>query len=72
MLFDYDQIKIDYKKVLCSNFVKNYDYVLILGQFKFVNVFEVDEEINYIGVMVYFVEFEFSEWKKVVKVINKG
>ncbi|EJL6465615.1 type VI secretion system lipoprotein TssJ [Vibrio cholerae] len=72
MSSDYDQIKTDYKKALRSNFVKNYDYVLTPGQFKFVNAFEVDEETNYIGVMAHFAEPELSEWKKAIKVINKG
>lgn len=72
MSSDYDQMKNDYKKVLRSNFIKNYDYVLTPGQFKFVNAFEVDADTNYIGIMAHFAEPELSEWKKVVKVLNKG
>jgi type VI secretion system protein VasD len=72
MSADYDQLKADYKKALRSNFVKNYDYVLMPDQFKFVNAFEVDEETNYIGVMAHFSDPEISEWKKAVKVLNKG
>lgn len=72
MSADYDQLKTDYQKALRSNFVKNYDYVLIPGQFKFVSAFEVDDETNYIGVLAHFSEPELGEWKKVVKVLNKG
>lgn len=72
MSADYDQIKADYEGTLRSNFVKNYDYVLTPGQFKFVNAFEVDEDTNYIGVMAHFSEPDLSEWKKAVKVLNKG
>lgn len=64
MSSDYDQLRTDYKKALRSNFVKNYDFVLTPGQFKFVNAFEVDEETNYIGVMAHFAEPELSEWKR--------
>ncbi|NOI81545.1 type VI secretion system lipoprotein TssJ [Vibrio tubiashii] len=72
MSSSYDQMKEDYKKALKSNFVKSYDYVLTPGQFKFVNQIEVDEETNYIGIMANFSDIELSEWKKAVKVLNKG
>lgn len=72
MSADYDQMKDDYEGALRSNFVKNYDYVLTPGQFKFVNEIEVDEETNYIGIMAHFSEPDLSEWKKAVKVLNKG
>lgn len=72
MSSSYDQLKADYKKALKSNFVKSYDYVLTPGQFKFVNQIEVDEETNYIGIMANFSDIELSEWKKAVKVLNKG
>lgn len=68
----YEQLKTDYKKALRSNFVKIYDYVLLPEQFKFINAFEVDKETNYIGVIAHFSEPELSEWKKTVKVLNKG
>jgi len=72
MSADYDQLKKDYKTALRSNFVKIYDYVLLPEQFKFIDAFEVDEETNYIGVMAHFAEPELSEWKKAVKILNKG
>ncbi|ANU39458.1 type VI secretion system lipoprotein TssJ [Vibrio scophthalmi] len=72
MSADYDQLKKDYKKVLRSNFVENYDYVLLPDQFKFISAFEIEEETNYIGVMAHFVEPELSEWKQAIKVLNKG
>ncbi|MBC3618534.1 type VI secretion system lipoprotein TssJ [Vibrio metschnikovii] len=72
MSADYDQIKSDYKKALRSNFIAIYDYVLTPDQFKFVNSFEINENTNYIGVMAHFSEPELSEWKKAVKVLNKG
>ncbi|WP_373332839.1 type VI secretion system lipoprotein TssJ [Vibrio porteresiae] len=72
MSADYDQLKTDYKKALRSNFVKSYDYVLMPGQFKFVNSFEVDKNTHYIGVMAHFADPELSEWKKAVKVLTVG
>ncbi|CAM2806591.1 MULTISPECIES: type VI secretion system lipoprotein TssJ [Vibrio] len=68
----YDQIRDDYEKALKSNFVKNYDYVLTPGHFKFVNAIELDKETRYIGVMAHFADPELSEWKKAVKVLNLG
>ncbi|MGY2573329.1 type VI secretion system lipoprotein TssJ [Vibrio sp. C8] len=72
MSSSYDQLKADYEKALKSNFVRSYDYVLMPGQFKFVTQMEVDEETNYIGIMANFSDIELSEWKKAVKVLNKG
>ncbi|MBF9003340.1 type VI secretion system lipoprotein TssJ [Vibrio sp. CAIM 722] len=72
MSADYDQLKTDYEKALRSNFIKSYDYVLMPGQFKFVNSFEISKDTHYIGVIAHFADPELSEWKKAVKVINKG
>ncbi|EGU51018.1 putative lipoprotein [Vibrio orientalis CIP 102891 = ATCC 33934] len=72
MSSSYDQLKQDYKKALKSNFIKSYDYVLLPGQFKFVNEIEVTDETNYIGVLANFSDIELSEWKKAVKVIKQG
>ncbi len=68
----FDQLRTDYEGALNSNFINNYDYVLTPGQFKFVNAFEIDENTNYIGVMAHFAEPNLGEWKKAVKVLNKG
>jgi len=72
MSADYDTIKADYKAVLRSNFIKNYDYTLMPGKFKFVNAIKISPDTHYIGVLAHFSEPELSDWKKVVKVINKG
>ncbi|MEZ9177986.1 type VI secretion system lipoprotein TssJ [Vibrio kanaloae] len=72
MSSSYDQLKTDGKKALKSNFVKSYDYVLMPGQFKFVNPIEINTETNYIGIMAHFSDIELSEWKKAIKVQNKG
>lgn len=72
MSADFDQINMDYLEALKNNFVKSYDYVLTPGQYKFVGDFEINPETNYIGVMAKFSEPDLSEWKKAVKVLNRG
>ncbi|MCE0495099.1 type VI secretion system lipoprotein TssJ [Vibrio salinus] len=72
MSSDYDTIKANYKAALRSNFVKNYDFALTPGQFKFVSAIKISPDTHYIGVLAHFSEPELSDWKKAVKVINKG
>ncbi len=72
MSADFDQINLDFKKVLKSNFVKVYDYALMPGQFKFVDEIQVDHDTRYIAVLAKFAEPELSEWKKAVKIIHLG
>ncbi len=72
MSADFDQINQDYKKVLKSNYIEVYDYVLTPGQFKLVDGIELDEDTRYIAVLAKFAEPELSEWKKAVKVISQG
>ncbi|GAA0243827.1 type VI secretion system lipoprotein TssJ [Marinomonas primoryensis] len=72
MSADFDQITEDYEKALKNNFIKSYDYVMTPGQFKFIDDFEINTETNYIGVMAKFSEPDLSEWKKAVKILNRG
>ena len=68
----FDQITEDYEKALKNNFIKSYDYVMTPGQFKFIDSFKINKETNYIGVMAKFSEPDLSEWKKAVKILNRG
>ncbi|HIF9289354.1 TPA: type VI secretion system lipoprotein TssJ [Photobacterium damselae] len=72
MSASYDQLLDDYKKALKSNYVDDYDYVLLQGQFKFIDPIKLDEDTRYIGVMAFFADPEQSDWKKVVKVKTLG
>lgn len=72
MSADFDQITEDYEKALKNNFIKSYDYVMTPGQFKFIDNFKINKETNYIGVMAKFSEPDLSEWKKAVKILNRG
>ena len=70
---DFDQLATDAQKVLKSNYLEQRDYVLLPGQFKFVEPFEVNKKTFYIGVMAHFADPNTSDWKKVVKIepVNK-
>lgn len=72
MSADFDMINKDYEEALKNNFIKTYDYVLTPGQFKFVGDFEIDPDTNYIGVVAKFAEPDSSDWKKAVKILNRG
>lgn len=72
MSADYEQLTADFKAALSSNYIDNYDYVLLPSQFKFIETIEVDEDTHYIGVMVSFSDPDTSQWKKVVKVKPLG
>ncbi|WP_036178405.1 type VI secretion system lipoprotein TssJ [Marinomonas sp. MED121] len=72
MSADYEQLIEDFKAALSSNYIDNYDYVLLPSQFKFIESIEIDEDTNYIGVMVSYSDPDTSQWKKVVKVKPLG
>jgi len=72
MSSSFDEININYKEALKTNFVKSYDYVMTPGQFKFIDNFEINKDTHYIGVVAKFSEPNLSEWKKAVKIINRG
>lgn len=72
MSADFDEINTDYESALKTNFIKSYDYVMTPGQFKFIDDFEINEETHYIGVIAKFSNPNLSEWKKAVKILNRG
>jgi len=65
----FDQLIEDAKAALKSNYITHRDYVLIPGQFKFINSFEVDKNTIYIGVMARYADPNSSDWKKVAKIM---
>ncbi len=69
---DFDQLVEDAPKALKSSYITHRDYVLIPGQFKFVERFDLDADTYYIGVMARYSSPDVSDWKKVVKVLPKG
>lgn len=69
---DFDQLIDDPKKALKSTYIEHRDYVLIPGQFKFIEPFEISPQTYYIAVMARYAKADESEWKKVVKLSPKG
>ncbi len=69
---DFDQLVEDAPKALKSSYITHRDYVLIPGQFKFVERFELNADTYYLGVMARYSSPDESDWKKVVKVLPKG
>ncbi|MFM2476465.1 type VI secretion system lipoprotein TssJ [Celerinatantimonas sp. MCCC 1A17872] len=65
---DYEELSKNFKSALGSNYVKDYDYILTPGQFKFVEPIQLDEDTRYIGVVANYSDPNKSQWKKVVKV----
>lgn len=69
---DYDVLVDDAEDALKSNYIGHRDFVLVPGQFKFIDAFEVEEGSRYIGVMGRFADPDASDWKKVVKIFPVG
>ncbi|WP_434144945.1 type VI secretion system lipoprotein TssJ [Photobacterium leiognathi] len=68
----YNQLGTNYKKVLKSNYIDDYDYVLLPNKFKFIEKMKLDNDTRYIGVMAFFSDSDHSNWKKSVKVKPLG
>lgn len=64
----FDQLATDFKDALSSNYVDDYDYMLLPGEFKYVDPIPLDEDTRFIGVMAKYTDSENSHWKRVVKV----
>lgn len=64
---DHDQLIEDAEKAIKSNYIRHRDFVLLPGQFKFIDFFELNKKTIYIGVMARFANLEESDWKKVIK-----
>lgn len=69
---DYDQLINDAKSALKSNYIDHSDYALLPGQFKYIDIKEVDENVRYIGVVARYADPDISQWKKVLKVKPSG
>lgn len=68
----YDQLETNHRKALKSNYVNEYDFVLLPNKFKFVEKIKLDDNTRYIGVMALFSDSDHSDWKKSVKVKTLG
>ncbi|MDG3821072.1 type VI secretion system lipoprotein TssJ [Pseudomonas aeruginosa] len=67
-----DQLQQDMKKALGSTYLRADDYVLVPGQYKFVNFRAIDEEANFIAVVADFRDPNGSTWSALFKLEPKG
>lgn len=69
---DYQSIQDDLKGALGQNYVSHEDYVLVPGQFKFVNFINIDAKTRFIAIIADYNDIENSTWKVVTKVDPRG
>ncbi|HBN9879264.1 TPA: type VI secretion system lipoprotein TssJ [Pseudomonas aeruginosa] len=67
-----DQLQQDMKKVLGSSYLGADDYILVPGQYKFINFRPIREEANYIAVVADFHNPTEAVWKEVFRLEPKG
>ncbi|WAB90560.1 type VI secretion system lipoprotein TssJ [Pseudomonas citronellolis] len=60
------------KKALGSTYLSVDDYILLPGQFKFINFRRIDEDANYIAVVADFRDPNIATWKQVLRVDPRG
>ncbi|AIQ99828.1 type VI secretion protein [Pluralibacter gergoviae] len=69
---DYDQATADIQTALAKNYIDHQDYTLLPGQFKYLPAARLDEKTRYIGVIARYADPESAQWRKVIKVKNRG
>lgn len=72
---DFDQLNeedSDLEKILGKNYIDHQDYTLLPGQFKPLELIKLEEDNQYIGVVVYYADENISQWKKVIKIKGVG
>lgn len=69
---DYQSIQDDLKGSLGQNYVSHEDYVLVPGQFKFVDFIDIDPKTRFIAIIADYNDIENATWKVVTKVDSKG
>ena len=69
---DFQSIQDDLKGSLGQNYVSHEDYVLVPGQFKFVDFIDIDPKTRFIAIIADYNDIENATWKVVIKVDSKG
>lgn len=72
MAADISELSEDLEGALGTNYLAHDDYTLLPGQFKFIESFELDEEVRYVGLIAFFSDPDQADWKKVVRVRSRG
>lgn len=67
-----EQLWLETKKALGSTYLSMDDYVLLPGQFKYINFRPIDADANYIAVVANFRDPNASTWKQVLRVPPRG
>jgi len=67
-----EQLWSETRKALGSTYLSIDDYVLLPGQFKFINFRPIDADANYIAVVANFRDPDTSVWKQVFRVTPRG
>lgn len=67
-----DQLQQDLKKALGSTYLRADDYVLVPGQFKFINFRPIDEQAHFVAVVADFRNPDTATWNAVLKIEPKG
>jgi type VI secretion system VasD/TssJ family lipoprotein len=69
---DYQSIQDDLQGSLGQNYVSHEDYVLVPGQFKFVDFIDINPKTRFIAIIADYNDIENATWKVVIKVDSKG
>lgn len=69
---DPDQVRSDPKKALGSTYLTADDYLLVPGQFKFINYSDLEEKTRYIAVVAAFHDPNAQRWYDVFRVEPRG
>ncbi|MDN3554495.1 type VI secretion system lipoprotein TssJ [Halomonas maura] len=72
MAADHRQLRDDLEEALGTNYLAHDDFTLLPGQFKFYEPFEVEEDTRYIGIIAFYAEPDQAQWKKVVRIDDRG
>lgn len=69
---DPEQLRKDLKKVLGSTYVASDDYLLLPGQFKFVDFTAIKDDTRYVAVVADFHARDGADWKQAIRLEPKG
>lgn len=69
---DFEGLFDDLEKALSTTYLAHDDFMLIPGEFKFVEAFEVEDEARYVAVIAAYNDYANKQWKEIVKIKTKG
>jgi type VI secretion system protein VasD len=69
---DFESINKDLEGVLKSSYIDHEDYEIEPGDFKFIELFKVDEDTHFIAVVASYNNYQKIEWKSLTKIKPYG